>query len=397
MKTILILSLMMITAVVFSDEKGHREEIHGGVSQPTMVTDVAVQHYPDTKDDKKDEIKEEKKDDEKKEEVKEEDMKEDKKGHHEEIYGGVSQPTMVTDVAVQHRPDMKDNKDNKKEVKGKPITRKKGNKKMPKWLKEDGLFNDKFISWGGFGTHLYGYYDERYDEYDQSAYLKTSTFNLGVEYYKAGFGNTASFLKDIKAGFNIAFQKRNAFTPKKLSGMMNIPERTVPEEEETINAESWLNLGFFVGLDNKWYGIDFGLTVSLNPYYEKERVFKDGTKEEGRGWLWGSGTSLYPNIQFRLGKEDSAHFIFNVLREDYDVKYGVINVYVSLPVNKYFDLDVGGYLYQTDSIFIAPKIKFNGFSAKFKFGTIINYQDEIFEKVAIFDSLFGNVALAYEW
>ena len=30
-----------------NDEKGHREEIHGRVSLPTMVTDVALQHRPD--------------------------------------------------------------------------------------------------------------------------------------------------------------------------------------------------------------------------------------------------------------------------------------------------------------------------------------------------------------
>jgi len=272
-------------------------------------------------------------------------------------------------------------------------------REFPAWLKDDGIHKDKFTMWGGTGKHLFGYKDERYAGSDKGDYLKSTTINVGIEYYKEGFGDYAGFLKDIRFGTNIAFQKRGSFTQKTLPAMpeYSITEKTIPQKEEDINAESWINLGFFAGIDNKWYAIDLGLTISLNPYYEKERELVNGEKEDGKGWLWGNDNDVYPNFHFRLGKEDQAHFIVNVLREDYDVKYGVINLYVSLPIHKYLGLDIGGYLYQTDSIFIAPKLTIGDFTAKVKMGAVINYQDKVFTKVAIFDSLFGNLALSYEW
>ena len=385
MKTILIFNLMLLTVFVFGweDQKieedkkeGAKEERHR--SNATMVTDVAPQHRP----------KEEAKEEGDKEEAKE-------KGHR-------SSATMVTDVAPQHRP--KEEAKEKitvlsfKETKAK---KKKKTKKLPTWLKEDGIYKDKLMLWGGIGSHLYGYYDERYAGDDKGAYLKSSSFNTGLEYYKEGFGGAS--LKDIRIGVNIAFQSRKAFGEKTLPEMNyangiggTVEEKTIPTEAKDINAESWVNLGFFAGLDNKWYGIDLGLTVSLNPYYEKEREMIDGSKEEVNRWLWGSA-EIIPNFHLRLGQEDSVHFVFNVLREDYDLKYGVINIYVSLPLHKNFGIDIGGYLYQTDSIFIAPKVNIGAFTAKVKMGTILNYQDSTFTKVAIFDSLFGNFSLSYEW
>jgi hypothetical protein len=269
-------------------------------------------------------------------------------------------------------------------------------KTIPSWLKDDGLYRDNITIWGGMGKHLFGYEDYRYAGDDKGAYLDAQSFNLGVEYYKTGFGDYLPALKDIKVGFNIAFQKRDAFTSKTLTAMQSIPEKIVPNDQKYTNPEAWVNLGFFVGMDNKWYGIDLGLTINLNPYYEKERLMINGTREPINKWYWGDAY-IIPNFYFRLGKEDSAHFVFSVLREDYDLKYGAISVYVSLPLHKYFGVDIGGYLYQTDSIFIAPKITIAGFTAKFKVGTILNYQDSVFTKVAIFDSLFGNLALSYEW
>ena len=346
MKKILIFSLMLLTTIVFSEEIKSNE--NSGPKPKVIVTDINMSNIKPMKKENAT-VKTQKK---------------------------IETRSIASQQASQQTP------------------RRKG---LPQWIKEDGLLKSKFMSWGGIGTHLFGYYDQRYEGYDKTAYLKAATYNFGMEYYKANLGDYIPALKDIRAGFNIAFQKRNGFKQKTLRAMGLIPEKTVPEDEKNINPESWLNLGFFMGLDNKWYGIDLGLTVSLNPYYEDERVFGDGTTEEGRGWLWGSGTTIYPNIQVRLGKSDSAHFVFNVLRDDYDVKYGVINVYLALPLGEYFGLDIGGYLYQTDSIFIAPKVKFKDFTAKVKFGTIINYQDEVFQKVAIFDSLYGNLSLSYEW
>ena len=55
MKNIIIFLFLITANFLFAvesgkkDEKGHREEIHGHVSQPTMVTDVAVQHRPEEK------------------------------------------------------------------------------------------------------------------------------------------------------------------------------------------------------------------------------------------------------------------------------------------------------------------------------------------------------------
>ena len=295
----------------------------------------------------------------------------------------------------------KEKNNNKKENKPlflkpkKIIARKK--RTLPKWLNESGELKSKIMFWGNKSKFLYGYRDERYLSYDKGAYLTTDSFDLGTEYYKTGFEDYASSLKNLKAGFNVAFKKRNAFKPKTLKKIEDIPEKTVPKEESAINPESWLNIGFFAGIDAKWIGIDLGLTVSLNPYYEKEIELIDGSKEEGRGWMWGTDTNVYPNFYLRLGKEKRAHFVFNVLREDYDLKYGVINMYVSIPLNKYFILDIGGYLYQTDSLFTALTVKYNKLSAKFKIGSIVNYRDDEFTRVAIFDSVFSTLALSYEF
>jgi len=199
----------------------------------------------------------------------------------------------------------------------------------------------------------------------------------------------------------LAFKKRDAFSSKTLPGMQNILRKTVPTEEGYLNPESWINLGFFMGIDNKWYEIDFGLTVSLNPYYESKRERINGEEEKGRGWMWGNDNDIYPNIQIRIGKENRAHFILNVLRGDYDLKYGVINAFLTMPFNDYFTLEVGGSLYQADSIFIAPKITYKGFSLKTKIGTILNYNFNQYyfgnTGVSIIDSLYTSTAISYEF
>jgi len=148
-----------------------------------------------------------------------------------------SNTTSVPDVVKQ------DNSLKKK----KPITsfhKNRYRKFMPKWMKEDGLLKDRFLTWAGIGKYLYGYRDERYADIDKGAYLKADTLDMGMEYYKSDFGSYIPLLKDIRAGFNIAFKKRSKITPKTLNGILNIPTKTVPEDEKIINAESWLNLGF---------------------------------------------------------------------------------------------------------------------------------------------------------
>lgn len=273
--------------------------------------------------------------------------------------------------------------------------------KIPGWL-QTGEGNSRMEVFGGINNHLYGYYDERYvdDKYD---YIKADAMQIGIEYYQSKKISLNPYLDKLRFGTNINFYKHDRLNQKNLDAVerLSIAEKTVPEKESDRVSRFHLNLGFFIGYDRKWFGFDFGLTYALKAYYENTRVrnTQAGTEEvSGRGWTWNpDGASLLPNVYLRLGREKSAHFTLEYLRGDYSPEYGDLQLKVTLPVNQYFALKVGGYTSGTDAAFIQPVFKFKGIELATKMGTIINYQDDHLERVGIQDSLFGNISLSYNW
>jgi hypothetical protein len=253
--------------------------------------------------------------------------------------------------------------------------------------------------------HLYTYTDRRYSGYDQGDYIKSQAFLLGLEYWQTDLSSVVPSFKDVRFGTTFAFYNRAEFESRKLDAIdyteygteYHIDEETVPDDKDEAAGHSWINIGFFAGIDKKWIAFDLGLTLSVSMYDEKTREYKDGTTREGRGYTYDDDKTIYPNLHIRLGREESAHFVFNVLREDYDPIYGVINMYVYFPMSSFFSLSVGGYTYQTDAIFIQPALKFGNFKTALKLGTVINYQDSHLDKVGITDTLFANLSVKYEW
>lgn len=276
-------------------------------------------------------------------------------------------------------------------------------KKEPNFLSLPGLRKNRFNVWGGVHNDLFGYHDQRFIDYDKNAYLMTNSQHFGFEYYKAKDNSLSKIFKELRFGTNISFYHRGEFDAKTLHAVesRNIPEEIVPEEKEDRAARYWLNLGVFVGIDKKWFGFDFGLTYSMSAFYEKERDYREEDSSigvaEGRGWTWDDDATLYPNLHIRLGEENGMHFVFNILREDYDPIYGIIQTKIVIPISQYFKLSVGGYMYQTDAFFIQPEVTVGSFSLSAKVGTIFNYQDEDIEKVGVQDSLFGSLSIAFEW
>lgn len=275
-------------------------------------------------------------------------------------------------------------------------------KKEPNFLTIPGVQKNIVNLWGGFHKDLFGYYDQRFVDYDKNAYLMTNSKHFGVEFYKSQENSFSKIFKELRFGTNISFYHRSEFETKTLHAveLRNIPEEIVPEEKEDRAARYWLNLGIFAGINQKWFAFDFGLTYSMNAFYEKERDYReeDGSigVAEGRGWTWDDGT-LYPNLHIRLGEESGMHFVFNILREDYDPIYGIIQTKIVIPISQYFKLSVGGYMYQTDAFFIQPEITIGSFSLSAKVGTIFNYQDEKIEKVGVQDSLFATMSVSFNW
>lgn len=274
-------------------------------------------------------------------------------------------------------------------------------------MKASGIHQSKFLVYGGYSQKLYGYKDRRYAGPDKGDYLKSDAWQGGVEFYRTGFSSISPILNDIRFGGNFNFYHQAEYSSKKLYAVPGhwLSEETVPEDENDQAAKMKITLGFFGGIDKKWIGCDLGLTAKIKSYYEKhrERLVSSSTvanpeyeKTDGRGWVWDNG-EIYPNFLLRIGLQTHAHFTISAFREDYDINYGIVQSKVVLPVNNFFTMKVGGYVYPTDAIFLEPVLTVGGFEVGVKAGAIINYQDDDITEVGIKDSLFGMMSIAYVW
>jgi len=269
------------------------------------------------------------------------------------------------------------------------------------WLPGNG--KNKVYFYGGMGNKIYGYQDRRYvDLSDQGDYVKRMTQLVGIEFHKTDLSSISQDLKDVRLGANILFNHHSSFAQKTLYA---VPDKYISAEEifdskQDAFGRFWLNMGFFAGINKKWYGLDLGLTYVTKAMNEekREKYLADGgtTEVDGRGWTW-KDSSVEMNFYARLGLEDSINISFSYLRENYDPIYGKFMTKIHIPVFEYFSLNVGGYLYKTNSIFLEPAFVFDDFSLSLKLGTVINYNDDNITKVGITDSLFGGLSVSYEW
>ncbi len=289
------------------------------------------------------------------------------------------------------------------EKKGKSETGKNKNAYQLNELWLPGVGKNKVYFYGGLGNRIYGYQDRRYtDLSDQGDYLKKMTQLVGIEFHKTDLSSISQDLKDIRLGANIFFNHHSSFNQKTLYAVPSkyIPEEEVFEDKEDSYGRYWLNMGFFAGVNKKWYGLDVGLTYTTKAMYEEKRdhANPEGVIEEidGRGWVW-EDSGLELNFYARLGLEESINISLSYLRENYDPLYGKLMTKIHIPVFEYFSLNIGGYLYSTNAVFLEPAFVYGDFSLLLKVGTVINYNDDDITRVGIADSLFGGLSVSYEW
>jgi hypothetical protein len=284
-------------------------------------------------------------------------------------------------------------------------------------LLKSGLHKNKIMVWGGAHKHLYGYTDKRYKSQtgssaedrkrDQGDYISVNAMTGGMELFMTDFSDVSSILKDGKFGMNVSYYHHDRIPQRNLYAvpLHGIGAETVPATESRMIERWWMNTGFFIGADKKWFEIDVGLTVKTTIINEKSREKLDPSstpsnptyvKTKGRGAIF-DDSSIIGNFYFRLGLESRPHFVFSVYREDYDPVYGIAQVKLCFPISKYFEVDTGGYVRKTQSIFIEPIVKVAGLELGVKTGLIINYGNDAKMKTGIKDSVYGSIKMAYAW
>jgi hypothetical protein len=271
--------------------------------------------------------------------------------------------------------------------------------------------------WGGVHKQLYGYTDKRYKtqsgsssediKRDQGDYIAVNAMTGGMELCLSDFSEVNSMLEDGKFGFNICYYHHDRIPQRTLYAVpaYGITSEAVPATESQMIERSWVNTGFFIGVDKKWFEIDFGLTVKTTIINEKSREKLDPAstpanpiyvQTKGRGAIF-DDSSIIGNFYFRLGLENRPHFVFSVYREDYDPVYGVAQVKLCFPISKYFEFDTGGYVHKTQSIFVEPIVKVAGIELGVETGLIINYGNDAKMKTGIRDCVYGSIKMAYAW
>ncbi|MCP4137690.1 MAG: hypothetical protein GY754_42375 [bacterium] len=285
-----------------------------------------------------------------------------------------------------------------------------------------GLHNSKLLLFGGQHKHLYGYTDARYVGADKGDYLESRLIYGGLELVSTDFSSWHSSLDDVSFGTNLNF-----YTIGGKSGETYLQASTwpitylrtdIPGNDNEKGRRYGFNFGFFGGIDKKWYGLTGGLTGRVKHYTETNRkrrvIDEDGNPVmvtdpntgslieqtvdiKGRGLVADGEFSIRPNLFLRLGMEDKAHFTFSIFQEDYNPVYGIIQTKLVIPVNSYFTMKVGGYLYETTAIFVEPELNLGDFSISAKAGTFIGYKDDVMSKVDLVDSLFASASISYRW
>lgn len=274
-----------------------------------------------------------------------------------------------------------------------------------------GLSAQEVTTFGGYHTQLFGYEDRRYVDGDNGDYLKTLAWYSGAEFVQRGVDTDSPDSQHIVLGGAVLLYVQNAFSPRTLyavtpgagapAGAPTLAEQTVPSDIDDRAARFQLTGSVFGGYTDEWWGAEGGLSVFIKGFEEKvrKRYARDGQIIDGagRGWVFGNGSLVLPNLRLRVGTEVLPHFIVTLHREHYDPGYGAFQARVVMPFGQLFKLQVGGSMLPTSSIFVEPTVNLGDLSVAVRGGTILNYNDEAFTRVGIFEGLFVSGAVGYRW
>lgn len=270
-------------------------------------------------------------------------------------------------------------------------------------LAASAAWSQELLTFAGYHTQLYGYTDDRYVDDDNGDYLKTVAWYTGTEFVQKGFDSESALSKRIVLGAGVLLYVQNAFDPVDLYAVpsQGIGAETVPSDREDRAARFQVVASAFGGYQSDWWGAEGGLSVFIVGVEEsvRERYDTNGNivEGEGRGWVFGEGSLILPNLRLRAGPEAYPHFELSLYRGHYDPGYGAFQARVVVPFNQQFTLQVGGSLFQTSSVFVEPGLTFGDFTASLRAGTILNYNDDDFTRVGVFEGAFLAGSLAVRW
>lgn len=266
----------------------------------------------------------------------------------------------------------------------------------------------ELTTFGGYHTQLFGYKDNRYVDSDKGDYLKALAWYSGTEFVQKGFKTDDPRSQRVVLGGGVLLYVQNGFDQKTLYEVRNGPGGPVLLSEERVPASTGdrsskfqLNLSAFGGYQDEWWGAEGGLSVFIKGEEERVRQMKDAVNQPkevaGRGWVFGDGSLVLPNLKLRLGTEVLPHFVLSLFRGHYDPGYGALQARVVLPLNPGFTLQVGGSMFQTSSIFLEPMVNVGDYSVSVRAGTILNYNDAAFTRVGIFEGAFVSGSVGIRW
>jgi len=266
----------------------------------------------------------------------------------------------------------------------------------------------ELTTFGGYHTQLFGYKDQRYlDTSDQGDYLKTLSLYAGTEFVQKGIKTDDPGSMNIVLGAGVLLAVQNGFEPRELYQVTNsanvvvVKAETIASNPTDKAAKFQLNGSLFGGYTSEWWGAEGGLSVFIKGQEEKVRLKRDANNNTvegvGRGWVFGDGSLVLPNLRLRLGSEGLPHFVASLYRGHYDPGYGAFQARVVLPFDKAFTLQVGGSLFQTSSIFVEPMVGLGNYTVSVRAGTILNYNDPAFTRVGIFEGAFVSGSVGVRW
>lgn len=261
----------------------------------------------------------------------------------------------------------------------------------------------ELTTFGGYHTQLLGYTDQRYVAKDKGDYLKTLATYAGTEFIQKGIKTDDPGSMNIVLGGAVLLFVQNGFESRTLYPVptKNLLEETVPSNPSDKSARFQLTGSVFGGYQAEWWGAEGGLSVFIKGEEEKVRKKFNSlgveVDSEGRGWVFGDGSLVLPNLRLRLGSEVLPHFVLSLYRGHYDPGYGAFQARVILPLDPAFTLQVGGSLFQTSSIFLEPTVNVGAYTVSLRAGTILNYNDAAFTRVGIFEGAFVSGAFGVRW
>ena len=264
------------------------------------------------------------------------------------------------------------------------------------------LSAQELTTFAGYHTQLHGYTDPRYLGDDKGDYLKTLAGYSGVEFVQKGPSNPQDPTQNVVFGAAGVFFVKNGFNQVTLYAVPSkgILAQTVPPPSNQTAEFEFIASGFG-GYETEWWSAEGGLSFFISGQNETYRLMFNSAGEKvevaGRGWVFLDKRTILPNLLFRIGSKVYPHFVLSLYRGHYDPGYGALQARVQVPFNRAFVLQVGGSLYQTNSVFVEPIFTWGEAQLSLRMGTILNYNNSAFTKVGILEGAFMSAALGLHW